>query len=114
MMNHVILIGRLTETPTLKEASDGKQMLSINLAVPRTFRNQDGIYETDFIRCILWNGVAEKAEKYCKKGDMVSVRGRLQVRSYEDENKKKEYITEVIVETLTFVSSVKIDKDESD
>ncbi len=105
-MNHVILIGRLTGTPEVIKTESSIRTV-VNLAVPRTFKNQDGIYETDFIRCILWNGIAQRACDYCKKGDIVCLRGRLQVRNYVKEDNEKKYVTEVIVETISFVSSSK-------
>ncbi len=104
-MNHVILVGRLTGTPEELKTDENVVRTVINLAVQRTFKNQDGLYDTDFIRCILWNGIAKRACEYCKKGDMVCVKGRLQVRSYQSEEETK-YITEVVVETISFVSSV--------
>lgn len=110
-MNHVILVGRLTGTPEIIKTENSIRTV-VNLAVPRTFKNQDGIYETDFIRCILWNGIAERASEYCKKGDIVCLRGRLQVRTYVLENSEKKYMTEVIVETISFVSSVKTSLEE--
>ncbi len=106
MHNLVYLIGRLTEDPQVKEFEDEKSMLTINLAVQRSYKNEDGIYETDFIRCILWNGVASAASEYCKCGDLVGVKGRLQTRKYEVNNEVK-YITEVIVDKLSFLSSKK-------
>ena len=106
MHNLVYLIGRLTEDPVVKELEDGKSMLTINLAVQRSFKNEDGIYEVDFIRCILWNGIASHTSEYCKKGDLVGVKGRIQTRSYE-ENKEKKYITEVIVDKVSFLASKK-------
>lgn len=107
-MNHVVLIGRLTEDPKVTEEDNDKAHSAIALAVPRSFKNADGVYETDFIRCILWNGIAKRAQEYCKKGDMVCIRGRIQVRSYqEDGEDKKRFITEVIAETISFVSSKK-------
>lgn len=108
-MNNVILIGRLTGTPEIIQSENCKRTI-VNLAVPRIFKNQDGIYETDFIRCVLWNGIANRASEYCKKGDIVCIRGRLQVRTYDTEAEKK-YITEVIAETISFVSSVKSSKE---
>ncbi len=104
-MNHVILVGRLTGNPEIMKSENNVSRTIVNLAVPRSYKNQDGIYETDFIRCVLWNGIAERACEYCKKGDIVCVRGRLQVRNYEDEKKELKYITEVSVETISFVSS---------
>ena len=106
MHNLVYLIGRLSEDPVVKEFEDGKSMLTINLAVQRSFKNEDGIYEVDFIRCILWNGIASHTSEYCKKGDLVGVKGRIQTRSYEDKDEKK-YITEVIVDKVSFLASKK-------
>ena len=105
MHNVVSLIGRLTEDPTLKSIGEEKDMLTINLAVQRSYKNENGIYETDFIRCILWNGIAKNTSEYCHKGDLVGVKGRLQTRKYEDENKEDKYITEVIVDKVSFLAS---------
>lgn len=112
MHNLVYLIGRLTENPEIKELEDGKSMLTINLAVQRSFKNEDGIYDTDFIRCILWNGVASRTSEYCKVGDLVGVKGRLQNRSYLDENEEKKYITEVVVDKVSFLASKKTVEEE--
>ena len=106
MHNLVYLIGRLCEDPVTKEYEDGKSMLTINLAVQRSFKDENGIYETDFIRCILWNGIAAHTSEYCKKGDLVGVKGRIQNRSYDDSGEKK-YITEVIVDKVSFLASKK-------
>jgi len=106
MHNLVYLIGRLCEDPVTKEYEDGKSMLTINLAVQRSFKNENGIYESDFIRCILWNGIAAHTSEYCKKGDLVGVKGRIQNRSYDDSGEKK-YITEVIVDKVSFLASKK-------
>lgn len=106
MHNLVYLIGRLCEDPVTKEYEDGKSMLTINLAVQRSFKNENGIYETDFIRCILWNGIAAHTSEYCKKGDLVGGKGRIQNRSYDDSGEKK-YITEVIVDKVSFLASKK-------
>ncbi len=113
-MNHVILVGRLTDMPKVSNIKDGSEpaRMVVNLAVPRTFRNSDGIYETDFIRCVLWNGIAKKTKEYCKKGDTVCVRGRIQVLTYQNENDEKKYLTEVIVESIAFVCSVKKNNEE--
>lgn len=104
MHNLVYLIGRLCEDPVVREYETGKNMLTINLAVQRSFKNENGIYETDFIRCILWNGIAAHTSEYCKKGDLVGVKGRIQNRSYENDGEKK-YITEVIVDKVSFLAS---------
>ena len=105
MHNMVYLIGRLTEDPVVKQ-TETNEMLPINLAVQRAYKNEDGIYETDYIRCVLWSAMATNTCEYCKKGDLVGVKGRLQNRSYEENNEKK-YITEVIVEKISFLASKK-------
>ena len=112
MHNMVYLIGRLTEDPTIKNYGEDKDMLTINLAVQRSFRNEDGVYETDFIRCVLWNAIATHTSEYCKKGDLVGIKGRIQNRSYEDENKETKYITEIIVDRLSFLAPCKSNNEE--
>lgn len=104
-MNQVVLVGRLAENPIVSKTENGKSYTSINIAVPRSFKNSDGIYETDFIRCVLWNGVASNTSEYCHVGDVIGIKGRLQNRSYETEEKEKKYITEVIAERVSFIST---------
>lgn len=106
-MNHVILIGRLTENPELVSLGTDNVRSTITIAVKRTYKNQDGIYETDFIRCVLWKAIAKRASEVYKKGDIICLHGRLQIRNYEDENKEKKFITEVIAEQVSLVSSYK-------
>ena len=96
MLNHIVLVGRLTENLKINAASDGKKVTSLTLAVPRTFKNIDGLYERDFIECILWNNLATNTAAYCKKGDLVGIKGRLQ-------SSKKQI--EVIAEKVTFLST---------
>lgn len=108
-MNQIVLVGRLTSDPEIITTENEKQMSAITIAVTRSFKNTDGIYESDFIRCILWNNIALNTCEYCHTGDVVGVKGRLQTRSYEDENKNRKYITEVIAEKITFLSSKKTD-----
>lgn len=104
MLNQIVLIGRLTKNPEISKTSNNKKRTQITLAVARGFKNQDGIYETDFINCILWNVVAEHTCEYCKKGDLVGIKGRIQSRKYEDDNKEVKYVTEIIAEKVTFLS----------
>lgn len=103
-MNNVILVGRLAADPILEEFETNKKRTVIDLAVPRNYKNQEGIYEADFIRCILWNGIALNASKYCKIGDAIALRGRIQTRSYEDESQNKKYVTEIIAQSINFVA----------
>ena len=105
-MNNVILVGRLTKNPEVFEVGD-KQLTNIILAVNRNFKNSEGIYETDFIRCILWNNIAANTTEYCQVGDVVGIKGRLQTSKYVDEEEKTHYVTDVIAERVTFISTVK-------
>ena len=113
MHNMVYLIGRLTEDPCIKKLEDDRDLLTINLAVQRSFKNEDNIYETDYLRCILWNALAEHTCEYCRKGDLVGIKGRIQTRSYEDEDKNIKYITEIIVDRISFLASAKSRSNET-
>ena len=105
-MNNVTLVGRLTQDPEVKKLNDGTFRTSITLAVSRDYRNNDGMYDTDFIKCVLWNGIASATKDYCHKGDVVGIKGKLQSRIYETELKAKKHILEVVVEKITFINSV--------
>ena len=105
MENQVVLVGRLVGNPIVEENENGKKVCNITLAVPRSYRNAEGIYETDFIKCTLWNVIAENTAEYCKKGDLVGVRGRLETSVYEKENGEKYRITSVVAEKVSFLSS---------
>ena len=112
MLNQVIIVGRLVEKPILEENKNGKKVCNITLAVPRSYRNADGIYETDFIKCTLWNVIAENTTEYCDKGDLVGVKGRLETSVYEKENGEKYRIISVVAEKVSFLSSSKTKKGE--
>lgn len=101
MLNQIILVGRLTRDVQLKKTDNGKKVAVISLAIPRSFKNMDGLYDTDFVDCIQ---VASNTSEYCHKGDILGVKGRVQSRIYEDEDKKK-YRLEVVAEKVTFLSS---------
>lgn len=107
MLNQTVLVGRLTKDPEIVITDNKKKVLSITLAVQRSFKNPDGVYETDFIRCVLWNIVAEKTCEYCKCGDVVGIKGRIQTSTYQDEDGNTKYSTEVVAEKVTFLSSKK-------
>lgn len=112
MLNQVVLVGRLTDDLQVTETENGKKVTTMILAVQRTFKNADGIYEADFIKCVLWNAVASSTSEYCKKGDIVGIKGRLQVSSYEDKDGNKKYTTDVIAEKVTFLSSKSAEEKE--
>lgn len=104
-MNNVTLVGRLTHEPEVKENTDGTFRTMINIAVARDYRNSDGVYEADFIKCVLWNGIASATKDYCHKGDVVGIKGKLQTHTYETEAKEKRQVLEVVVDKVTFISS---------
>ena len=108
MLNQVVIVGRLVKNPELKETENGKKMTYITLAVPRSYKNQDGEYDTDFVDCILWTPIAESTTEYCHKGDLLGVKGRLQTSSYEKDGEKK-YKLDVIAEKVTFLTTKKAD-----
>lgn len=104
MLNTVMLVGRLAQDVEVKKTETGKEVTRISLAVNRSFKNPDGIYEVDFIECVLWDGLAKNINEYCKKGDTVGIRGRLQVSYYEKDDIKRK-VVDVIVERMTFLGS---------
>ena len=107
MLNQLVLVGRLVKKPELKKSENNKNYAFITLAVPRSFKNSNGEYETDFVDCILWDVAATNTVEYCNKGDILGVRGRLQSRTIEKENEEKRTVLEVICERITFLSSKK-------
>ena len=107
MLNNIILVGRLVTAPEVVEIDDNKKVTSVILAVNRNFKNVDGLYDTDFIRCILWNNIAATTTEYCKVGDVIGIKGRLQSSKYEDENRVTHYNMDVIAERVTFLSTNK-------
>lgn len=111
MQNVVFLIGRLVNDPEIKKSENEKDYTSITLAVQRPYKNSEGFYISDFIKCILWNGIAKNVNEYCHKGDLIGVKGRLQIRTYE-ENEETKYITEIIAEKVSFLSSKKLEEKE--
>ena len=104
-MNTVQLIGRLTKDPELKYTQSGVATTSFTLAVNRNFTNQQGEREADFIMCTAWRKTAELVCQYLGKGSMVGINGRIQTRNYENQQGQRVYVTEVIVDELTFVES---------
>lgn len=105
MLNQTVLIGRITKDHEVKETETGKKVLELTIAVPRTYKNANGEYDTDFIQCVLWNGIAENTAEYCKKGDLVGIKGRLITDNYETKEGEKRYAIKVIAEKVTFLSS---------
>ena len=104
-MNKAILIGRLTRDPELRTTTSGISSTSFTVAVSRTYTNQNGEIETDFINCVAWRKQAENIAKYCKKGSQVAVEGRIQTRSYDAQDGTKRYVTEVLADNVTFLGA---------
>lgn len=103
-MNNTILIGRIVRTPELRETENKNKVTNITVAVTRSFKNSNGEYETDFIECTLWAGIAETAVEFCKQGDLIALKGRLQTQTIEKENIPKMTVIQFVVEKLTFLS----------
>ncbi len=111
MLNQIVLVGRMTRNITVNKSSNGTKVATISLAIPRSFKNSEGIYDTDFVDCVLFDNVAENTAEYCNKGDIVGVKGRIQSRIVE-EGDKKENTIEIIAEKVTFLSSKKTEEVE--
>lgn len=106
-MNKVFLIGRLARDPELRYTGNNTPVASFTVAVNRTFTNQAGEREADFINCVIWRKQAENVKNYLSQGSQVAVEGRIQVRSYDDQNGQKRYVTEVIADNVEFLGSKK-------
>ena len=100
MLNNITLVGRIAKEIKIQELESGKKVLNVTLSVPRSYKNSEGEYEKDFIPCTLFNGIAENVESYCKQGDLMGIKGRVQVR---------ENTIEIIAEKVTFLSTKKED-----
>jgi single-strand DNA-binding protein len=106
MLNQVILVGRLVYDPELKTLDDGRNVTTITIAVQRPYKNAETHeYDTDFIRCTLWSGIAENTVQYCKKGSVVGIKAKLVQRHMEYEEGKTFSYPEVVAEKITFISS---------
>ena len=112
MLNQFVGVGRLVAEPSVKETEDGKQVSNITIAVPRSYKNENGEYDTDFVDVVLWNGIAENTAEYCHKGDIIGVKGRIQTSTYETEDGEKRKSTQIVAEKITFLSSSKDKKDD--
>ena len=104
-MNKIFLIGRLTKNPELKFTSGGTAICNFTLAVDRTFTNQSGEREADFIPIVVWNKAGENCAKYLSKGRQTAVEGRLLIRSFEGSDGQRRWATEVVADNVEFLSS---------
>ncbi|RPF51119.1 single-stranded DNA-binding protein [Aquisalibacillus elongatus] len=105
MLNRVVLVGRLTKDPDLRYTPNGVAVANFTVAVNRPFSNQQGEREADFINCVIWRRPAENLANYMKKGSMVGVDGRIQTRSFDGQDGKRVFITEVVADSVQFLES---------
>ena len=107
MLNRVILMGRITQDLELKQTQNGTAVLSFNIAVDRNYTTKGEEKQTDFISCVAWRKTAEFIHKYFAKGRMIAIEGNIQTRNYDDKNGVKHYVTEVIVDSVSFTGEPK-------
>ena len=109
MLNHIVVMGRLTRDPELRKTASGVSVTSFSVAVDRDFSQQDGQKETDFLDVVAWRNTAEFAAKYFTKGRMAVISGRLQIRNWEDKEGNKRRTAEILAENIYFGDSKKED-----
>jgi len=102
MLNQVILVGRLVRDIELKNGENEGKYAILELAIPRSFKNSEGCYDTDFVKVKIFDSVATNTKEYCRKGDLVGVKGRIQAEKVDDN-----YIINIMGEKITFLSSSK-------
>ena len=105
MINSVCLVGRLTRDPELKYTGNNVAVASFSLAVNRNFKDANGERETDFINCVIWRQQAENLANWAKKGALIGITGRIQTRSYENQQGQRVYVTEVVAENFQMLES---------
>jgi len=103
MLNRVILIGRLTKDPDMRYSPSGVACTTFTLAVDRTFKNENGEREADFIPIVVWRKLAENCAEYLRKGRLCAVEGRIQVRHYDNNEGRRVYVTEVVADNVRFL-----------
>ena len=105
MINSTVLVGRLTRDPELKYTGNNIAVASFSLAVNRNFKDANGERETDFINCVIWRQQAENLANWAKKGALIGITGRIQTRSYENQQGQRVYVTEVVAESFQMLES---------
>lgn len=105
MLNSVCLVGRLTRDPELKYTTSNIAVATFSLAVNRNFKDANGERETDFINCVIWRQQAENLANWAKKGALIGITGRIQTRSYENQQGQRVYVTEVVAENFQMLES---------
>lgn len=103
MINRTVLIGHLTKDVDLRSTGSGVAVGQFNLAVNRPFTNSQGEREADFINCVIWRKAAENFANFTHKGSLVGVEGRIQTRSYDNNEGQRVYVTEVVVDNFSLL-----------
>lgn len=114
-LNKVILVGRITKMPEVNNTQAGVMVAKLNLATNRTWKDQktgNSTTDTEYHNIVAWRGLAEVIGNYCKKGDLILVEGRITTRSYEDKEKNKKYITEIIAESIQLGPKEKMNEEK--
>ena len=105
MINQTTLVGRLTNDVNLRYTQSNVAVATFTLAVNRTFKNENGEREADFINCVMWRQQAENLANWAKKGALIGITGRIQTRSYDNQQGQRVYVTEVVAETFQLLES---------
>ena len=105
MINRVVLVGRITKDPELRKTQSGTSVVSFTIACNRRVPSQG--QDADFINCVAWNKTADFMAQYVKKGALLGLEGRIQIRSYDDKDGKRVYVTEVVADSVQFLESKK-------
>jgi len=105
MINRTVIVGRLTRDPELKYTANGVAVASFTVAVNRQFTNAQNEREADFINCVIWRKAAENFTNFTHKGSLVGIDGRIQTRSYDNQQGNRVYVTEVVVENFSLLES---------
>ncbi|AZF89032.1 single-stranded DNA-binding protein [Streptococcus phage CHPC642] len=105
MINNVVLVGRMTKDAELKHTGNNIAVASFSLAVNRNFKDANGEREADFINCVIWRQQAENLANWAKKGALIGITGRIQTRSYENQQGQRVYVTEVVAENFQMLES---------
>ena len=105
MLNNVVLVGRMTKDAELRYTPQNQAIATFTLAVNRNFKNANGEREADFINCVIWRQQAENLANWAKKGVLIGITGRIQTRSYENQQGQRVYVTEVIADNFQLLES---------
>lgn len=100
MINNVVLSGRITKDIELNQTQNGISNTSFSLAVSRNYKDEQGNSPVDFISCVAWRGQADFLARYCLKGDLIGITGKLQTRQWQDQSGRTNYITEVVIDSV--------------